>query len=132
MFTGINARLGILAVVAIAAIGLGILFSKIMEQKLSTAARGNGIGTGVEQQLPPNFLLRNGFARQEFVHFIEVLLGIEGHASALASVAPSPPGLLVVSLEAPGHVMVHDQPHVGFVDAHSEGHRSYNNVNLFV
>ena len=28
--------------------------------------------------------------------------------------------------------MVHDQPHVGFVDAHSKGHRSHYNVNLFV
>ena len=98
MFAGINARLGILAVVAVAAIGLGILFSKIMKQKLSTAARGNGIGTGVEQQLPPNLLLRNGFSRQEFVHFIKILLGIEGHASAFAPVAPRPSGLLIVAL----------------------------------
>ena len=28
--------------------------------------------------------------------------------------------------------MVHDQAHVGFVDAHSKGDRSHNNVNLFV
>ena len=46
------------------------------------------------------------------------------------AVAPGPAGLLIVGFQAAGHVVVHDEPHVGLVDAHAEGQRRHDNLGL--
>ena len=50
-----------------------------------------------------------------------VAVGVEQHALAGQAVAPGAARLLIVAFERLGQVVVHDQPHVGLVDAHAEG-----------
>ena len=50
-----------------------------------------------------------------------VAVGVEQHALAGQTVAPGAARLLIVAFERFGQVVVHDQPHVGLVDAHAEG-----------
>ncbi len=46
------------------------------------------------------------------------------------AVAPCPPRLLVVTLDVPRQVVVHHETHVGFVDAHPEGHGGHDDLQL--
>ena len=55
---------------------------------------------------------------------------VEQHALAGHSVAPSPASLLVVTLNALGHVVVDHQTHVRLIDAHSERDGGYDDGKL--
>ena len=50
-----------------------------------------------------------------------VAVGVEQDALAGQAVASGAARLLIVAFERLGQVVVHDQPHVGLVDAHAEG-----------
>ena len=56
---------------------------------------------------------------------------VEGDALALASVAAGATGLLVIALQALGHVVVDYEADVGLVDAHTEGDGGHNHIGPF-
>ena len=51
----------------------------------------------------------------------DVAVVVEDNAVGGETVAPGPAGFLVVVFHAARHVVVYDEPHVGLVDAHTEG-----------
>ncbi len=54
------------------------------------------------------------------------------HALRRQPVTPGTARLLVIILHALGHVVVQNEPHVGFVDAHAEGVRRHNDGGFVV
>ena len=57
---------------------------------------------------------------QELVQ-LHVLGGIQQNAVGFLTVSSRAARLLVIALQVLGHIVVHHQPHVGFVNAHAEG-----------
>ena len=82
------------------------------------------------KELLADFLLGYGLSLNEFFHFLQVLGRVERKALAFSAVAPGAPGLLIVALEALGHIVVDYVAHVGFVDAHAECNGSHDYVDL--
>ena len=109
------------AVVAILAVVLVVAFAEIVEQHFPSADARLGVGGGFLQQLPANVLLCDGFSLHKLLEFLQVFIGIESDAVALAAVASGTSSLLIIAFERLGDVVVDNEAHVGLVDAHSEG-----------
>ena len=120
--------LGVQTVVAVAAVVLVIFLTEVVKQYASAAYRRLGIGCRLLEQLPAYVLLVEGFALHEFLELVQVFVGVEGYADALASIPACASGLLVVSLQALGYVVVEDESHVGLVDAHAEGYGGHDDI----
>ena len=108
------------AVVAVLAVVLVVFLTEVMQQHLTTAHTRLGIGGSLLQQLATDVLLGHGLSLHELLEFLQVLIGIEGDADALAAVAAGTSRLLIVAFEALRDVVVDDEAHIGFVDAHAK------------
>ena len=125
---GVDLRLGVAAVVAVAAVVLGILFAKVVQQRPAAAHRTLGIGDRFEQQQLADLLFGDGLALHELFELLDVLITIKGQAVAFAAVTAGAARLLVIAFERLGNVIVDDIAHVGFVDAHAEGDRRHDDL----
>ena len=125
---GIDLRFGIAAVVAVAAVVLGIVLAEIVQQRLAAAHRTLGVGNRLQQQQLADLLFGDGLALHELLEFLDVLVTVKGQAVALAAVAAGAARLLVIAFERLGNVVVDDIAHVGFVDAHAESDRRHDHL----
>ena len=108
-----------------------ILFSKVMKEQLTSAHSRLGICGRLFEKLTTNVLFANGFTFHKFLQFLEIFIRIEGNAEALAAITASASGFLVISFKAFGNVVVDDEAHIGFVDAHTKGDGGHNHVDVF-
>ena len=110
------------AVVAIAA-GLGRMFAKVAQQHGTAAAAGFDQRG---QRVQPGALAHAA----GFVHFLqphsragEIVRTPQHDRHRRIAIAPRASGFLIVALDRFGDAGVGNEPHVGLVDSHAEGHR---------
>ena len=125
---GVDLLLGMEAVVAVAAIVLVILLAEVVEQQFAAAYGALGVAGRGFEQLAPDVLLGYRLPLHELLELLEVVVGVERYAASLATVTAGAPRLLIVALEALGHVVVYHEAHVGLVDAHAEGYCGHYHV----
>ena len=77
---GIDLRFGIAAVVAVAAVVLGIVLAEIVQQRLAAAHRTLGVGNRLQQQQLADLLFGDGLALHELLEFLNVLVTVKGQA----------------------------------------------------
>ena len=126
----LNLGLRMQTVIAVTAVILVVLLTKIVEQHLPTAYRRLSISSRLLQQLSADILLCHRLSFHEFLQFLQVLVGIKGNALTLPTVTASSSGFLIVALKALWNVIVDDKAHVGLVDSHAEGNGGHDDVNL--
>ena len=119
------------AVVAVLAVVLVVFLTEVMQQHLATAHTRLGIGGSLLQQLATDVLLGHRLSLHELLELLQVLIGIEGDADALAAVATGTSRLLVVAFEALRDVVVDDEAYVGFVDAHAKSNGCDDDIDSF-
>ena len=96
------------------------------------AANGRfGISRSLHQQLFAYLLLIYGLALHELLHLLQILVGIECQAVALAAVAASSAGFLIISFKALGHVVMYDITNIRLVDAHTECDSGHYDIDFF-
>ena len=127
----VETGLGMQAVVAGAAIVLGIILSEIIEQELAPALAGLCVGNRFIEQLLAYLLLRHRLSLHELLQLLDVLVAVIGDASAFLPVTACAAGFLVVAFYALGNVVMDDETHVRLVYAHAEGDGGHNHVHLF-
>ena len=125
---GINLLLGMEAIVAILAIVGFILFAEVMEEQLAATNRRFAIVGGFLEQLATDVLFGHRFAFHELLQLLEVLACEEGDASTFTSITPGTTRFLIITFEALGYVVMDDETHVGFVDAHAKGNRCHDDI----
>ena len=76
-------------------------------------------------------MLAHGFALHELFEFLQVFVRIESYTQPFSSVASGASGLLVVSLETLGYVVMNYEPNVGLVNPHAKGNGSHDHVDVF-
>ena len=119
------------AAVSALAAALRVLLAEVAEDiAAQTRARAAVFGHGVE---PVEVAAAQGLALGGAEAFVLAAVfyeelgrhnisgGVEQHALGLGAVPPGASGLLVIGLQALGHVVVHDVGDVGLVYAHAEG-----------
>ena len=119
------------AVVARAAVGLRVALAEVADEMPVAAADARGVALDVAQQRAP----RVGQLAVPLEHhppLQEVGGRVDQHALGLEAVAPGAAGLLLVVLERLRRAGVHDEPHVGAIDAHAERHRGDDDVGVLV
>ena len=127
----VESGLGMDTVVAHAAVILRIILSEVIEQHLPAALAGLSVRHCLHQQLPANLLLRDRFSEHEFLKFLDVLVAVICDAVRQLAISSGAAGLLVISLNALGNVVVDHETDVRLVDTHSEGNRGDDDVHIF-
>ena len=121
--------------VAAAAAGFGGFLAKIVQDVVAQAAGGLAVvGHGLQALVIPRPQQVGGLVVQVVILLAvqqkavddDVLGREQQNALGRQPVAPGTACLLVVVLHALGHVVMDDVPHVGFVDAHTEGVGGHN------
>ena len=130
LFAGLALGAGMQTIIAVVAVVLFVVLTKVVEQHLTPTHRGLGIGCRLLQQLSAYVLLGHGLALHELIELLQVLVAIESQTDALSAVASGTARLLIVALKRLGYVVVNDEAHIGLVDAHAKGNGSHNNINL--
>ena len=130
LLLAVDLGLRVQAVVAVAAVVGFIFLAEIVEEHFPPAYRRLGIGSRLLEQLPPDILFGHRLSLHELLQFLEVLVRVEGDALTLTAIAPRASCFLVVSLQALGYVVMDDEPHVGFVDTHTEGYGGDDDVDF--
>ena len=115
-------------VVAVAAILVRIFLAEVVQQHLASAHRCLGVCGSLLQQLLAYVLLSHGLALHELLQLLQVFVGVECYAYTLAAVASCATRFLIIALKTLRYVVVYDEAHVGFVDAHAEGYGSHDDV----
>ena len=123
-------RGGMQTVVAIVAVVLLIVLTKVVQKHLSATHRGLCVGCRLFQQLSTDVLFCNGFPLHELIEFLQVLIAVEGQTDAFATVTTGTPRLLIIALQRLRNVIVNHKAHIGLVDAHAKGDGSHNDVDL--
>ena len=116
------------AVVAVMTVLLGIFLTEVVEQHLTTAHRRLGIDCRLLEQLTTDVLFGNRLALHELLEFLEVLIRIERYTLSLAAITSGTSRLLIIPLKTLRDVVMDDETHVGFVDTHTEGYRSHDDI----
>ena len=130
LLTSVKLLLRVQAVVARSAVLGFVILAEIVQQQLSAARVGLGIGDSLDEQLLSDLLLGDRLALHELLQLLYVLITIECYALSLSSVTACSSGLLIISLDALRDVVMDDETHIRLVDAHSECYRRHNDVNL--
>ena len=123
----------ILAVVTIhgtRAIHLVKFFSEVVQQKLAAACCRLGVSHDLLKKLHAHLLFGDGFALEELLQLVNVLMAVEGDAPSFATITTCAACLLIVALQRLGHVVVNDKENVRLVDAHAEGDGRHNDVHV--
>ena len=115
-------------VVAVAAVVLVILFAEIMQQQLPATYRRLGIRGRFLQQLAAYILLGHGLALHELLELLQVLIRIESYALSFSAVASGASRFLVIAFKTLRNIIMDDEAHVRFVNAHAERYRRNNHV----
>ena len=125
---GVDLGFGVEAVVAAAAVLLGIFLPEIVQQRLATAHRTFGVRHGFEQQQLADLLLGHRLSLHELLQLLNILITIKGKAVSVAAVASRTPRLLIISLQRLGNIVMDHIAHVGFVDTHAESDRGHDHI----
>ena len=125
---GVEARLRIQAVVTCPTIILGIILAEITEQNLPAAVPRLGICHSLHKELTADFLLRYRLAHQELVQFAYVLVAVIRDTDSFLSVTACPACFLIISFQTARHVIMDDETHIGFVNAHAECYRGHYDI----
>ena len=128
--TGLDALAGMDAVVAIAAVVLVVGLAEVVQQCLAATHRRLGIVGRLVEKLFSNLLLIEWLALHELLKLEQVLLGIESDALAFTAITSGTSGLLVITFQTLGNIVVDDKAHVWLVNAHAEGDGRHNDVDL--
>ena len=131
VFGGIHPFSRMAAVVAVAAVLVGIVFAKVVQNVFAAAHARFGIRHGFGHELLGHFLFGHGLIFEKFLQLHDVVLGIEGNATPFAAVATRPAGFLIVALNALGHIVVNHKTHIGLVNPHAKGNGGHNHVYFF-
>ena len=126
----VEAGLRMQAVVAAAAVVLGVVFPEVIEKELPAALAGFGISNCFLEELPADFLLCDGFPLHEFLQFLDILVAVICDAGAFLAVTARTPGFLIISLYALWNVVVDYKAHILLVYAHAEGDGGNNYIYL--
>ena len=114
-----------------------------MQQKSTQAVLRGGIEGHILEplfRLAGRFGLYIGGQAVVCLHFLldeepdgaHIGAGIEQRAPGGLSIAACTPGLLIIAFQILGHIIVDDEPHVGLVDAHTEGIGGYHDLHPVV
>ena len=130
LLLAVEAGFGMEAVVAAAAVVLGIILAEVVQEQFPAALAGFGIGDRFPEQLFADFLFRDGFALHEFFQFLDVLVAVIGDAPAFLTVTAGAARFLIVAFNALGNVVVDDKADVRLVDSHSESNGGHDDIDL--
>ena len=78
-----------------------------------------------------DLLFGDGLAAHELLELLDVFVAVVSDAKTLASVTACTAGLLVVTFDALGDVVVDDETDVGLVDTHAERDGGHYHVDVF-
>ena len=107
-----------------------LCFSKIGQQKLTTATVSGGI---------TNHFLKEPFCRSLFLfafifhkktNLSDVGSTVQKQCVGQFAVTPRTTNFLIILLQAPWQIIVNHKPHVGLVDSHAKGHGGHHNLHL--
>ena len=99
-----------------------------MQQQFSPADGTLGVTLGLKEKLVADADLFWGLVFLETPQTLNVVRRVETQANTFSAVASGTSGLLIVSLKALGDVVMYDETHIGFVDAHTESDRSHDDL----
>ena len=116
------------AVVALAAVVGFVFFSEIMEQEFASADGCLGVGSCFLKQLPTDVLFCYGLALHELLKLAQVMRREEGQTDSLAAIATGTACLLIVTLQTFWDIVVDDIADIWFVDAHTKGNGSHDDI----
>ena len=117
-------------VITVATVFLFIILTEIVEQHLAATYGSLGISSRLLKELATDVLLSNRLTLHKLVKFVEILMTIEGKTDALAPVSAGTSGLLVITFEALGDIIMNNETDIGFVNAHTESNGCYDNIYL--
>ena len=130
LFLGLNAGLGVQAVVAVATVVLAVFLAEIA-QNIHASAHGTFcIRHNFLDQLASHLLFGDVLVGEELVQSLNVVFGIESDAFAFAAVASGTSCFLIVAFKAFGYVVMYHETHIGFVNTHTEGYGSHYYIDL--
>ena len=123
---------GIQADVAVAT-RLVVVLAEVIEQHLAAAGLGLGEGRHHVELVLLHLQLLGVLDVVEQATYPAYVGGIiEQQRLGRGAVPPGPTRLLVVGLDILGHVIVHHEAHVGFVDPHAERHRRHHYLDIIL
>ena len=106
-----------------------IFLTKIMKQHFSATDRRFCIGSRFLQQLSADILFCYRFVLHKLLQFSEVFTGIEGDTYTLASITSGSTRFLIIAFQALGYIIMNNKTDIRFIDTHSEGDSSNNDIN---
>ena len=130
LFLSLNLRLWMQTVVTVMAVVGCILLTEIVEQHLTATYRRLRIGSRLGKQLSANVLFGNGLALHKLIQFLQVFLSIEGDTHTFTAVTSCTPSLLIVAFQRLGDIIVNNKAHIGFVNTHTEGDGSHDDIDF--
>ena len=102
-----------------------------MKQCFSAAYGRFGIRSSLQQKLLANFLLCYRFALHKLLELLQVFIGIESNTLPFSSISSGTSGLLVISFQTFGNIIMDNITHIRFVNTHTKSNGSYNHINFF-
>ena len=111
------------------AVLLMIFFTEVMKQHFPAADRRFCIGSRFLQQLSADILFSNRLVLHKLLQFSEVFTGIEGDTYTLASITSGSTRFLIITFQALGYIIMNNKTDIRFIDTHSEGDSSNNDIN---
>ena len=127
---GFNLFFRVNTVVAITA-GFFQLLAKIIQENDAAADSRFSIRSGIEQQLPSDFLFGYRFSLHKLLKLLDIFGRIECDTFTFAPITAGTSGFLVVAFQAFGDIVVNDKADVGFVYSHSKSDGCHNHINVF-
>ena len=101
-----------------------------MQQQFAAAERALGITLRLEEELVSDADLFGGLVFLEATQALNVVGRVETETYTFSAVTSGTSGLLIVALEALWYVVVYDEPHIGFVDTHTESDGCHNDLHF--
>ena len=123
-------RLAVVAIHGARPIHLVEFLAEIVQQKFAAACGCLCIGHDLLQQLHAHFLFCNGFALQELLELVDVLVAVKCNATPFSPISPCTACLLVIAFKGLGHVVVNDKPNIRLVNAHAKGDGRHNHIHI--
>ncbi len=67
----------------------------------------------------------------KFFQFLNVFITVKCDAFPFSPISAGASGFLVIALQAFGYIVMNDEPHIGFVNAHSKSDGGHNHIHIF-
>ena len=100
-----------------------------MEQQFTATDRALGISLCLLQQLSADILFCHRLAFHKLLKFLQVLRRIEYNTLSFATITASTTCLLIISLQTLRNIVMYYEAYIRFVDTHTKGDGSNNNIN---